>query len=143
MENTNSAKLPGDIRSHLAWIRTRLSAERTLEAWVRTAASLIAFGFAIVQFLGGLSPIPGAAQLRKSSLSRYLGLMLIGVGTLALVIASWQYQKLLKYLHSEPFHPVAGIVRTRRLHPTVTTALLLCLVGAITFFIVLMRTITG
>src|ERR1700756_3628049 len=104
MENTDSPKFPGDIRSHLAWIRTRLSAERTLEAWVRTAASLIAFGFAIVQFFGGLSPIPGAAQPRKSNLSRYLGLMLIGVGTLALVIASWQYQKLLKYLHSEPFH---------------------------------------
>jgi putative membrane protein len=29
-----------DARSHFAWLRTRLSLERTLMAWVRTAVSL-------------------------------------------------------------------------------------------------------
>src|SRR5215468_3174370 len=37
--------------SHFAWIRTRLSLERTLMSWLRTAVALIGFGFTIVQFL--------------------------------------------------------------------------------------------
>ena len=37
-------------RSHFAWLRTRASVERTLMSWIRTAVSLIGFGFAIVQF---------------------------------------------------------------------------------------------
>ena len=36
--------------SHMAWLRTRLSVERTMMAWLRTAVSLIGFGFVIVQF---------------------------------------------------------------------------------------------
>jgi putative membrane protein len=31
--------------SHFSWLRTRLSLERTLMSWVRTAVSLIGFGF--------------------------------------------------------------------------------------------------
>ena len=36
--------------SHFGWIRTRLSVERTMMSWIRTAIALIGFGFAIVQF---------------------------------------------------------------------------------------------
>jgi len=36
---------------HFAWIRTRLSLERTMMSWQRTAVALIGFGFAIVQYL--------------------------------------------------------------------------------------------
>jgi putative membrane protein len=36
--------------SHFSWIRTRFSLERTMMSWIRTAVSLIGFGFAIVQF---------------------------------------------------------------------------------------------
>src|ERR1700750_365804 len=35
--------------SHFAWVRTRLSLERTMMSWLRTAVSLIGFGFAIGQ----------------------------------------------------------------------------------------------
>ena len=35
----------------LALDRTRMAAERTLMAWVRTALSMIAFGFTIYKFL--------------------------------------------------------------------------------------------
>ena len=36
--------------THFGWIRTRLSIERTMMSWIRTATALIGFGFAIVQF---------------------------------------------------------------------------------------------
>ena len=36
--------------THFGWIRTRLSVERTMMSWIRTATALIGFGFAIVQF---------------------------------------------------------------------------------------------
>ena len=46
-------------QSHFAWLRTRLAVERTLMAWVRTAVSLIGFGFAIVQFFDRMDSCPG------------------------------------------------------------------------------------
>ena len=35
--------------SHFDWVRTRLSLERTMMSWLRTAVALIGFGFALVQ----------------------------------------------------------------------------------------------
>ena len=49
--------------SHFAWIRTRLSVERTMMSWQRTAVALIGFGFAIVQYINYLQRVPGAAPL--------------------------------------------------------------------------------
>ena len=40
---------PLDPSTRLAANRTRLAHERTLMAWIRTCASLIAFGFTIYQ----------------------------------------------------------------------------------------------
>lgn len=35
--------------SHFAWLRTRLAVENTMLAYLRTAASLIGFGFGVLQ----------------------------------------------------------------------------------------------
>jgi putative membrane protein len=45
--------------SHFAWLRTRLALERTMMSWVRTAVSLIGFGFAIVQCFERMQQMPG------------------------------------------------------------------------------------
>ena len=45
--------------AHFAWLRTRLAIERTMLAWMRTAVSLIGFGFAIVQFFDRLQRCRG------------------------------------------------------------------------------------
>ena len=50
--------------AHFAWLRTRLALERTIMAWVRTAVSLIGFGFAIVQFFDRLQQMPGDVAAR-------------------------------------------------------------------------------
>ena len=44
--------------SHFSWIRTRLSIERTMMSWIRTATALIGFGFAIVQFFVRFEQMP-------------------------------------------------------------------------------------
>ena len=125
--------LPANTQTHLAWMRTRMSVERTLGAWVRTAAALIGFGFTIVQFFGMQGVIPS----KGPHLARYVGLLLLGTGTLALGIAMWQYQRVVKYLWSDAFRSVAGIPEMRRLYPTLIVAVLLCLIGLLTFFAIL------
>src|ERR1700755_3031517 len=56
--------------SHFGWIRTRLSLERTMMSWLRTAVALIGFGFAIVQYLNHLQQIPETAVTpRRRALS--------------------------------------------------------------------------
>jgi putative membrane protein len=45
--NTSENDRKTKMRNELAKERTRESADRTLNAWIRTSASLIGFGFAI------------------------------------------------------------------------------------------------
>ena len=68
--------------SHFGWVRTRLSVERTMMSWIRTATALIGFGFAIVQFFERLQQMPGARPALYPNASRDLGL--------ALIAASWR-----------------------------------------------------
>ena len=124
---------------HFAWLRTRLALERTLGAWIRTAAGLIGFGFAIVQFFEHFNRMEGVTSPRDPHLARYLGLLLIGVGTFALSVAIWQYWGVVRYLRSETFQPYAGIPGMRRLFPSLMVAVLLSVIGALAFFIILMR----
>ena len=55
-----------NVQSHFSWIRTRLSIERTLMSWVRTATALIGFGFTIVQFFERLKGMGGVAPALRS-----------------------------------------------------------------------------
>ncbi len=47
--------------SHFSWLRTRLSFDRTLMSWIRTATAMIGFGFTIVQFFERLASMQGVA----------------------------------------------------------------------------------
>src|SRR5678816_802067 len=77
--------------SHFSWLRTRMSAERTLMSWLRTAVSMIGFGFTIVQFFEHFHEMAGVKIAAHPEAPRYLGMMLIGAGTIALLVAVWQY----------------------------------------------------
>jgi putative membrane protein len=128
---------------HFAWIRTRLSVERTMMSWQRTATALIGFGFAIVQYFNHLQQIPGARPAYLPTAPEYLGLALIACGVLALVISLWQYRWTVRYLWGGSFAPIAGMradaTQERMRSPVMAVAILLIGIGLFAFFAVLLR----
>lgn len=124
---------------HFSWMRTRLSVERTLMSWVRTAISLIGFGFVIVQFFDRMKEMPGVAPARFPDAPRYLGLMLILCGVLALVVSIWEYRWTLRYLWGGNFAAIAGMTKEGQQTPLFAVAFALILVGLFAFFSVLLR----
>ena len=75
-----------------AQTRTRLALDRTLMAWIRTAAALIALGFGLDKAFELLSPAarPGILGPRGFSL------VLIGSGLLGLLLATIQHDREMK-----------------------------------------------
>jgi putative membrane protein len=90
----------------LAMERTRMAADRTLMGWIRTALSMISFGFTIFKFLEytqeqGITPL-----LRAHGGPREVGLTLIGIGIFALIIACIQHWQFFKKLGAvQPYKP--------------------------------------
>jgi putative membrane protein len=82
-------------RTDLAFERTIIAAERTLMAWIRTALSMIGFGFSIFKFFQYLPEQIAAGGIRRPNAPRNLGMTLIGLGTVALIAATWQHRNFL------------------------------------------------
>jgi putative membrane protein len=108
-------------------------------SWLRTAVSLIGFGFAIVQFFERLQQMPGARPAEYPRVPEYLGLSLIFCGVLALVISIWQYSWTLRYLWGGSFAAIAGMTREGLQSPVLAVAVLLICIGLFAFFAVLLR----
>ena len=125
--------------SHFGWLRTRLSLERTMMSWLRTATALIGFGFAIVQYLNHLQQAPGARPAYLPTAPEYLGLALISCGIGALVVAIWQYEFTVRYLWSGAFEQIAGITKEGKHSPVLPIAIVLIGVGVFAFLAVLLR----
>ena len=129
--------------SHFGWLRTRLSVERTMMSWLRTAVSLIGFGFAIVQFFERFENMAGVEAAQHPSAPKYLGLALITSGIAALLISIWQYRWTIHYLWGPDFAPIAGMragaTKEQMQSPILAVAVLLVLIGLFAFFAVLLR----
>jgi len=89
-----------DSSTALALERTRLAHERTLMPWVRTATSLISFGFPIYkafEYLRQRQPDVAHGVLGP----RNFALVLIGLGLGALVLATVQHRADLRRLEAQ------------------------------------------
>jgi putative membrane protein len=105
---TDRFEVTPNAATHFAWLRTRLSIERTFMAWVRTSMALIGFGFTIVQFFEHLKLLEDVKPAARPVAPRQLGLALIGAGIVALAMFSLQYRSLIRYMWSKEFAPIAG-----------------------------------
>ena len=127
--------------SHVSWIRTRLSLERTMMSWVRTSVALIGFGFTIVQFFVHLHSMAGVAPAIRPEAPRYLGLALIAAGVLALLVSVWQYRAVARYLLSKEYEPIAGISEVVGHTPLYAISIAMIFIGVFAFGAVWIRAV--
>lgn len=125
--------------NHFAWVRTRLAVERTMMAYMRTAVSLIGFGFAIVQFFERLHEMPGAAPALYPDAAWYLGLALIFCGVMAMVVSAWEFRWTIRYLWGGSLATIAGMTAEGRHTPLYAVAVAIVFIGLFAFFAVLLH----
>jgi putative membrane protein len=110
-------------RTDLAVQRTLMAADRSLMAWIRTGLSMTSFGFTIYKLLQAAQA--NGAALPRADTPRTIGLVLTGLGTLALLAGTVEYHQTLKAMHAN--HP-GRIVR-----PAFVMALLMAAIGTFMF----------
>jgi putative membrane protein len=117
-------------RTDLALKRTQFGAERTLMAWLRTALSMISFGFTIYKFLQDV------ARAEKLTLPdqgpRNLGLALVGLGTSALIVASFQHWSLMKDLRGQTS-------KRTKISLALIVSVVVALLGLLVFFSIVLQ----
>lgn len=104
-----------DASTDLARERSRASADRTLLAWLRTALSLIGFGFTIAKIGDYIATKEGHEFLDPVRSTLVLGWSFLAIGVLALIGAIVQHRWVVKAIEAEEFtyitfRPLAGIV---------------------------------
>jgi len=114
-----------DQNTELALWRSFLAAERTLMAWIRTSISMIGFGFTLAKLFQSLARanvfIRGPAG--NVWTAEGVGLLLITLGTLALVVAVFDHRREIKQLRA------AGLAG--RFSLTMAVASVLAILGVI------------
>jgi len=129
--------------THFSWLRTRMSVERTLMSWVRTATALIGFGFTIFQFFERFNQMPDVAAARSLGTARAIALGLVGAGTGALFIAILEYRATIRYLWGPEFEDIAGVKSGRQTTPALLVSVFLGVVGIIALATIALRTARG
>jgi putative membrane protein len=123
------------ISTQLSWMRSDLSNLRTLLAWARTSVSMIGFGFTIYNFYRGF--LEDLAGPHGTDAARNLGLALVGVGTLAMLIAIWNYWSINHALQAmDTAFPLPRDL-TVRWYISYAVGGILALIGLVTFLFML------
>jgi len=125
--------------SHFAWLRTRYAVDRTFMAWLRTAASMIGFGFTIVQFFEHLVALKEFKPPRLPNAPLFLGLSLIGTGVIALTIALYQYTTVVRHLEERQFAEIAD--ENPHKAASVVVAIAMIVTGIVAFVSILVRSL--
>ncbi|MGA2411753.1 MAG: DUF202 domain-containing protein [Candidatus Binataceae bacterium] len=103
---------PGlDLATVLALDRTRAAYERTMMSWIRTATSLITFGFTIYKFFQIQAP-PERLENRLIG-PREFAFALVSIGLLSLLLGALENRQNIRALGAQyagRHHSLAGIV---------------------------------
>ena len=99
MQSFPNSTLDPDQSTKLAFDRTWLAEERTTMAWIRTATSLITFGFAIYSFFVIPSGAGHGLTTRQRGASIY-AVMLICLGLFSLAAAAFQRRQAVKQMQA-------------------------------------------
>jgi putative membrane protein len=127
------------ISNHFAWMRTELALQNTLMAGVRTAVSLIGFGFTVAQFFERLQDKVDIGVRIAPNAARNLGLTLIAAGVGLLAVFLWQYRSTTNYMWQEAFRPIAGLGAKHMRHAPFAAAWAVLLIGIAAFAAVLLH----
>jgi len=115
-----------DTSTRLAMDRTYWAAERTLMGWIRTALSMISFGFTIGKIGQALESVDvkGLRGMRVIGVDS-IAYFLVILGTMSLLAATVQYSRRVYELQ----------VHGQRVRPSIAfiVALVLCLMGVVAF----------
>lgn len=120
----SSSNQLASARTDMAVNRTLMASDRSLMAWIRTGLSMISFGFTIYKILEGFQTSAGAAEVTHSP--RTVGLLLTGLGTLAVVMGTVEYWQRRRELL------IYGPIKLWR--PAFTMAVAMSLIGLALFF---------
>jgi uncharacterized membrane protein YidH (DUF202 family) len=85
-EETAQQQVTPNTQVRLALERTRLANDRTMMAWIRTATSLISFGFGVYKFFQLELRVAGRENQRIGV--REFALLMVGPGVLAMVLGT-------------------------------------------------------
>jgi putative membrane protein len=110
----------------VADLRDNLAEERTFLAWIRTAISLMGFGFVVAHFgisAGGFPIAQHASGVPPHGLSLWLGTVLIAVGVVVNLFSARRHMRLAGELRR------AHVLRRHLSEQGVIVALILALLG--------------
>jgi inner membrane protein YidH len=88
-----------DTSTELAFERTRNSYENTMMSWIRTATSLITFGFSIYKFFQ--IEAPNHPQRNRLIGPREFALILVSIGVLSLLLATLEHRQNIRALGAQ------------------------------------------
>jgi putative membrane protein len=91
--------VPPNISTVLAFERTRAAYDRTLMAWMRTATSMISFGFTIYKFFQ--IEMDRAAHPARIVGPREFALTMVGLGVLSMLFGTIEHWENLRELHAQ------------------------------------------
>jgi putative membrane protein len=84
--------------SELDLARTRNSYERTMMSWIRTATSLITFGFSVYKFFQ--IEVPRHTAQNRLIGPREFAFALVTIGLISLILATLEYRQSIRMLGS-------------------------------------------
>ena len=88
-----------DLAKRLDLERTQIAYEQSMMSWVRTATSLITFGFTIYKFFQ--LELPGRSERTRLLGPREFAVSLVGLGLVSLALATLQHRRSMQVLKEE------------------------------------------